>query len=106
MIEVGTRTRTTRLNGATPQGTQTRSFRQDKGLSKFFSGTVTFAAGSAVASSGAFANFAVGDVILIEGTSGNNGYQAVESVVSGGATITGDKGFVVETASSAFVRTA
>ncbi len=104
MIEVGTRTRTTRLNAASDQGRQTRFFTPDLGMAKIATVAVTFGASGAVGPAGCFAAFAPGDVVRIEGTNANNGYQAIETVTNGN-TITGDKGFVAESV-TATIRTA
>lgn len=105
MIEIGTRTRQTRLNADSDQGRQTRGLTRDVGMSKATSGSFTFSAAGAVGPAGCFSAFAVGDVVLTEGTNANNGYQAIESVTNGN-TITGDKGFVSEGPVAATIRTA
>ena len=67
-----------------PEGTaMTRTLTRDVGLSKNVTASMTFAASPTSqiqAANGTFAAFVVGDPILIQGTSLNNGYAEVAAI--------------------------
>lgn len=60
-----------------------RSMQQDVGMSKRVSAAITFVAATTSqlqAANGTFANFAVDDVIVVEGTNLNNGVFTVQGI--------------------------
>ena len=82
-MPVGTRTRANPLQTVRPpQGSTTIGFTRDVGLSKNVTASCTFSAssGEVSAANGTFAAFSVGDVLLIEGVSLNNGYFDVSRI--------------------------
>lgn len=80
MIEVGTRSRTTALNGRTEGGSMTRSLSRDVGMSKLATASMTFGSGEVSAANGTFSAFQAGDVVLAEGTNLNNGFFDVTGI--------------------------
>lgn len=83
MITVGTRTRQNVLHNTPPGRTMTRGFTRDLGATKLVTASITFVNSTtkqAQAANGTFTAFAVGDVVLIEGTNLNNGYQDVTAI--------------------------
>lgn len=82
MIEVGTRTRANELHIAPPSGHMTRGITRDLGLSKLATASLTYAAGSGevTAVNGTFSAFAIGDLVLSEGTNLNNGFFTVTAI--------------------------
>lgn len=83
MIEVGTRTRANQLHVNPPQGRMTRTYTRDLGLSKNVTASFTFVNSTTKqiqGANGSLAAFAVNDLVLIEGTNLNNGFQTVTGV--------------------------
>ena len=79
---LGTRTKQSRQTTRADQGSQTRSYTRDLGMSKRLASTMTYTGANARISAfnGAFAAFVPGDPVLSEGTSLNNGYFRVQSI--------------------------
>ena len=80
MIEVGTRSRFSALNGRTEGGSMTRSATRDVGMSKLATASMTFGGGEVSAANGTFSAFQAGDVVLAEGTNLNNGFFDVTGI--------------------------
>lgn len=77
--QIGTRASQGQFNSHPPEAAIDRGMQQDPGMSKRVADNLTFAAATNRISgaNGDFANFAVDDVIVIEGTNLNNGIQTV-----------------------------
>lgn len=85
MIETGSRTRQNALHIRPQQGTITRSYGKDLGLSKLVNGgSLTFNAGTGQISGAAstFSGFKGNEVIEVEGTNLNNGFFSVTATDS------------------------
>lgn len=83
MIETGTRTRQSVLHMRPQQGSMTRTFYRDPGLSKAaISVSLTFTASTAQISgaNGTFPAFKGGEIIMVEGCNLNNGFFNVTGV--------------------------
>ena len=79
---IGTRTRQTRSATRADQGSQTRSYTRDLGMSKRVASTMTYTGANARISAfnGAFSTWQPYDAVLSQGTSLNNGYFRVLSI--------------------------
>lgn len=82
MPSIGTRTKQTTRQEHIGTLSETRTHSADPGMSKRAVASVTFsaAAGQLQAANGTFANFAVGDDILVEGANLNNGRMHVNAI--------------------------
>lgn len=82
-IEVGTRTMTGFRKERPEQGSLTRGYTRDKGMTKNVSASITFTAsdGRATGANGTFTStFAVGDPVLIQNSNLNNGFHTVTAL--------------------------
>jgi len=77
--QIGTRTIQQNFNSHPPEGDLDRGMQQDPGMNKRVVVSTTFTASNnrATAAASTFTNFAVGDVVVIEGTNLNNSIQTV-----------------------------
>ena len=77
----GTRTKAELHYERVTQGSQTRFFSRDVGMTKNVTASITFGGGAATGANGTFTNtFAVNDPVLIEGCSLNNGYFTITAL--------------------------
>lgn len=87
MIEIGTRQKQGFTKSHPPSRGETRSHKNDLGMTKRFTGTAgstTFNAGAGqIQDAGLPANFVVGDWVLVHGDGGVNGVLAVTGIGSG-----------------------
>lgn len=106
-IEVGTRTRQNFLYNNSASQKLDRGFSRDVGMSKNVTDSFTFTASNAriTGAGGDFANFAVDDVLLVEGTQNNNGEFAIVSIAGDTSYVVVDKGVVNEGPISITIRT-
>ena len=75
MPSLGTRTKSGFTQERLGQGSQTRSYSADLGMTKLVNASITFGSGNATGANGTFTGtFAVNDPVLIEGCNLNNGY--------------------------------
>ena len=85
MTATGTRTRQAVIHTRIDHGSETRSHTRDVGMSKNITASTTFVSSptsQAQAANGTFANFAVNDVLLVEGVNLNNGFFTVVGIDS------------------------
>ncbi len=84
MIETGTRTRQLPVNTRMPEGSETRLHTCDVQMAKNVTGSFTFTANSQkiAGAFGNFLSFAINDVILVQGTSLNNGLFTVIGIAA------------------------
>ncbi len=80
MPSVGTRTKQSTRQEHVDTRSESASHSADLGMTKRVVASVTFGGGSLSASNGTFANFGVGDDILVEGTSKSNGRYHVNAI--------------------------
>ena len=76
-IELGTRGQATQHKERIQQGSQTRGYTRDIGMTKNVTASLTFAAGASQIQGVGSAAFAVNDPVLVEKTNLNNGYFIV-----------------------------
>lgn len=108
VVQTGTRTRQNVLNTHPPSGALDRGMQQDKGMTKRVATTLTMTASSKriAGSNGDFTNFAVNDVIVVEGTNLNNGTYTVTGLdAANQAYLTVDQGVHDESSVAGIVRT-
>jgi len=78
VIETGTRVRQNQMRTVRPPSERlTKSFTRDLGLASLVTASITFSSGQATAAASTFANFKVGQAVLITGTNLNNGQFVV-----------------------------
>lgn len=79
---LGTRTKQSFRKEHFDQGSSTRFLTRDVGMTKLVTASLTFNAGTSQVSgaNGTFANFAVGDDLVIEGTNLNNGFYTTIAI--------------------------
>lgn len=83
MIETGTRTRQNRLWMRPQQGSISRTFTKDPGMTKLLQGaslTFSASAGQIQAANGTFAAFKGGEIIMVEGVNLNLGFFNVTGI--------------------------
>jgi hypothetical protein len=80
-INLGTRRQSNLRYERMPQGSMTKTYTRDVGMTKNVTASITFGGGNATGANGTFANtFAVDDPLLIEGANLNNGYFTVTAL--------------------------
>jgi hypothetical protein len=89
---IGTRIKASDSNMRANQGSITRSYTRDQGMTKLVTDSFSFdpATGRISGSAGDFAAFVVEDPIFVAGTQFNNGYFVVQSVAGDGSYIVVD----------------
>lgn len=107
-VQSGTRQKVGLSFSHPPEAGITRSMSADPGLDKLATASMSFSASTnkITAANGTFANFAVNDIVVIESTNLNNGFQTVTAIDGTNQSfLTVDQGLHTEGPLTATVRT-